>query len=146
MCSVMMQRSLFEEVNGFSTDPRLLYRGDYELELRLALKAEAIALPDVLVRVLEHAGRITNGLKDGQERTALAYEIFLDTRPEKELKHLAKRRQASHLAEAASRHLSNGGVCHSLQGAIGKGTCEGAGWKQWLAALYHGVKPVLKTG
>ena len=139
MCSVMMQRSLFEEVGGFSTDPRLLYRGDYELGLRLALKAEVTALPDVLVRVLEHEGRSTNGLKDGYERTALAYEIFLDTKPEKELKHLAKRRRASHLVEAASRRLSSGE--YAIAGRqFARALANGAGWKQWLAALYHGIR------
>ena len=36
MCSVMVQRGLFEEVGGFSVDPGLNYREDYELALRLA--------------------------------------------------------------------------------------------------------------
>jgi glycosyltransferase involved in cell wall biosynthesis len=139
MCSVMVQRSLFEEVGGFSTDSRLLYRGDYELGLRLALKAEVTALPDVLVGVLEHEGRTTNGLKDGCERTALAYEIFLDTKPGKELKHLAKKRQASHLIEAASSRLSSGEyVIAGRQFAWA--LANGAGWKQWLAALYRGIR------
>jgi glycosyltransferase involved in cell wall biosynthesis len=139
MCSVMVKRSLFDEVGGFSSDSRLQYRGDYELGLRLALKEEVTALPDVLVRVLEHEGRSTNGLRDGHERTALAYEIFLDSRPGKELGQLAKRQQASHLVEAASRRLSSGEnliAARLFVRAIGKG----AGWRQWLSALYRGIR------
>ena len=144
MCSVMVQRSLFDEVGGFSSDPRLPYRGDYELALRLALKAEVTALPEVLVHVLEHEGRVTNRLKDGHERTALAYEIFLHSKPGKELKQLAKRRRASHLAEAASRRM-NGGEYAIAGKLFARALANGAGWKQWLAALYHGIRRDQKT-
>jgi glycosyltransferase involved in cell wall biosynthesis len=139
MCSVMLQRSLFEEAGGFSTDPRLMYRGDYELALRLALRAEVIALPDLLVRVLEHAGRVTNGLKDGHERTALAYEIFLDSKPKKELKHLARRRRGYQIAEAASRNLSNGNYSVARR-QFASSLAAGVGLQKWLTALYHGIK------
>jgi glycosyltransferase involved in cell wall biosynthesis len=139
MCSVMLQRSLFEEVGGFSTDLRLLYRGDYELALRLALKAEVVALPDVLVRVLEHPARITNGLKDGHERTALAYEIFLEGKHAKDLKHLARRRRGYQIAEAASKNLCNGNYIVAGRQFAGS-LAAGAGLRQWLSALYRGVK------
>jgi GT2 family glycosyltransferase len=139
ICSVLVQRSLFEEVGGFSTDSRLLYRGDYELGLRLALKAEVTALPDVLVRVLEHAGRTTTGLKDGYERTALVYEIFLDNKPEKELKNLARRRWSSHLVEAASCRLGSGEYVIAGR-QFARALANGVGWKQWFAALYHGIR------
>jgi glycosyltransferase involved in cell wall biosynthesis len=142
MCSVMVQRSLFEEIGGFSIDSRLLYRGDYELGLRLALKAEVTALPDILVRVLEHEGRTTTGLKDSYERSALAYEIFLDTKPGKELKHLAKRRQAFHLVEAGSRRLSNGE--YAIAGRnFARALANGAGWRQWLGAVYRGIRGLM---
>jgi len=139
--SVLIQRSLFEEANGFSTDPRLLNRGDYELELRLALKAEVTALPDVLVRMLEHEGRTTNGLKDGHERTALAYEIFMDTKPEKELRYIAKKRYAFHLTEAASRNLKNKNYARACKQFANAFAC-GAGLRSWLSALYRGIRLV----
>jgi glycosyltransferase involved in cell wall biosynthesis len=144
MCSVMLQRSLFEDVKGFSTDPRLMYRGDYELALRLALKAEVIALPDVLVRVLEHAGRITNRLENGYERSALAYEIFLNSNPEKELRYIAKKKHGLQLAEAASKNLKNKNyavACKQFANAL----ADGIGLRPWLSALYRGVKPTIKS-
>src|SRR5664279_4033597 len=133
-----MQRSLFEEVGGFSTDPRLFYRGDYELGLRVALKAEVTALEDVLVRVLEHAGRSTNGIKDAHERTALAYEIFLDTKPVRELKLLAKKQQALHVAETASLHLSMGEYKIAGRQLVWS-LSKGAGIKHCRSALHRGV-------
>jgi GT2 family glycosyltransferase len=144
MCSVMLQRSLFEDVKGFSTDSRLIYRGDYELALRLALKAEVIALPDVLVRVLEHKGRVTNGLQNGYERTALAYEIFLDGKPGKELKQLAKKRRGFQLAEAASYNLKNKNYSVACK-QFADSFISGVGLRQWLSALYRGVKPAIKS-
>ncbi len=144
MCSVMLQRSLFEEVNGFSINPRLQYRGDYELGLRLALKAKVIALPDVLVRVLEHGGRSTNGINDGHERTAFAYKIFLDNEPEKDLRSIARKRRGSHMAEAASRNLSNGNyvaACKQFASAF----AGGAALHSCLSAFYRGMKTGMKS-
>ncbi len=137
--SVMVHRSLFEEVNGFSADPRLLYRGDYELALRLALRAEVISLPDILVRVLEHGGRSTNKIKDSYERTALVYTIFLDGGPEKELKKIARKRRAHELALAASWRLGCGHDALALK-YFARSFAGGAGWKQLFSGMYNGIK------
>jgi glycosyltransferase involved in cell wall biosynthesis len=144
MCSVLLQRSLFEEVKGFSRDQRLMFRGDYELALRLALCAEVIALPDLLVRVLEHPARSTNGLKDGHERSALAYEIFLSNKPGKELRRLAKKRRGLQLAEAASRNLGDGKYITSCK-LITEAATGGAGLRPCLSALYRGTKAHFKS-
>ncbi len=143
MCSVMLQRNLFEEVKGFSRDPRLMFRGDYELALRLGLCAEVIALPDILVRVLEHPARSTNGLKDGHERSVLAYEIFLNNKPGKELRRLAKKRRGLQLAEAASRNLGDGKYITSCK-LITKAIAGGAGLRSCLSAIYRGTKAHFK--
>jgi glycosyltransferase involved in cell wall biosynthesis len=139
MCSVLLERSLFEEVKGFSRDPRLMFRGDYELALRLALSAEVIALPELLVRVLEHPKRSTNGLTDGHERSALAYEIFLSNKPGKQLSHLAKRRRGLLLAEAATASLGKGNYINSCK-LITKAIAGGAGLRSCLSAIYRGTK------
>ena len=60
---LMLERTLFEEAGGFNQDAKLIYREDYELVLRVALKSEALAVPDLLVRIREHEGRSTNGFK-----------------------------------------------------------------------------------
>jgi glycosyltransferase involved in cell wall biosynthesis len=106
--SLMVHRKLFHDVGGFNTEPKLLYREDYELALRLSLKAEALAVPDLLVRIREHTSRTTNAFDDGHERTAFVYEHFLNSRPGNKLERLARRRMAYHLAEIAVNCIEKG--------------------------------------
>jgi glycosyltransferase involved in cell wall biosynthesis len=103
--TLMIERTLFEEVGGFNPDAKLIYREDYELVLRLALKSEAVAVPDLLVRIREHEGRATNGFDDAHDRTAAVYEHFLRYRPEKALAKIARRRMAGELAESAKKSI-----------------------------------------
>jgi glycosyltransferase involved in cell wall biosynthesis len=106
--SLMVDRRLFDDVGGFNTEPKLLYREDYELALRLALKAEALAVPEVLLRVREHTNRTTNAFDDGHARTAFVYEHFLNSKPGNKLERLARRRMAHHLAEIAVNCIKKG--------------------------------------
>ena len=99
--SLIVERKLFNELNGFDINPKLLYREDYELALRLSLKAEALAVPDLLVRVREHTNRSTNIFNDGNERTAFVYKHFIQSKPGKEFEKLARRQMAYHLAETS---------------------------------------------
>jgi glycosyltransferase involved in cell wall biosynthesis len=103
--SLMLERTLFDEVNGFNEDTSLIFREDYEFVIRLALKAEALALPELLVRVREHPGRATGAFEYGHERTAAVYKHFIDSRPERALVKIARRRMAGELAESAKNSL-----------------------------------------
>jgi|GEM_PF-236322 len=103
--SLMVQRKLFEELGGFDTNPDLLFREDYELALRLSIKAEAIAVSNLLVRVREHQGRSTNALVDGNKLTAFVYGHFAKTCSDKKLKKIAKRRQLHHMTEMAANSM-----------------------------------------
>ena len=97
--SLIIERKLFNELHGFNTNPKLLYREDYELALRLSLKAEVLAIPDLLVRVREHPHRSTNEISDGYQRTAFVYKHFLQSSPGKEFEKIARKQMAYHLAE-----------------------------------------------
>ena len=99
--SLMIKRKLFEELGGFDSNPELVLREDYELVLRLSLKAEAVAVPELLVRVREHPGRSTNTIDDGYKRTVFLYAHFAKLCSDRELKRIARRRQAHHEAEMA---------------------------------------------
>jgi glycosyltransferase involved in cell wall biosynthesis len=103
--TLMIERTLFEEAGGFNPDAKLIFREDYELVLRLALKSEAMAVPDLLVRIREHEGRATNGFEGGHDRTAAMYEHFIRSRPEKALAKIARRRMAVELAESAKKSI-----------------------------------------
>jgi hypothetical protein len=106
--TLVVERALFVEVGGYSEDPRLAYRGDHELALRLALRADAAGVPETLARVREHAGRSTRALADPYERTARVYELFLELSPPAELARIARRILARHLADAGARRIAAG--------------------------------------
>lgn len=99
--TLLIQRSLFDEVGGFNPDARLLFREDYELVMRLARKSEALAVPELLMRVREHRQRATTLFGFGHDRTAAVYKHFIQACPEKELALIARRRMAGELAESA---------------------------------------------
>jgi glycosyltransferase involved in cell wall biosynthesis len=103
--TLMLERTLFEEAGGFNQDPKLIFREDYELVLRLALKSEALAVPDLLIRVREHEGRATNRFEEGHDRTAVMYEHFIRSCPDKALAKIARRRMAGELAESAKTSI-----------------------------------------
>jgi glycosyltransferase involved in cell wall biosynthesis len=58
MPTLMVRRSLFDEIGGF--DESVILRQDYDLELRLAARDEIHALPDALTLVRHHDGRTTS--------------------------------------------------------------------------------------
>jgi glycosyltransferase involved in cell wall biosynthesis len=103
--TLMLKRSLFEEAGRFNEDVKLIFREDYELVLRLALKSEALAVPELLVRIREHKGRATSASEDAHDRTVVMYEHFIRTGPEKALTKIARRRMAGELAESARQSI-----------------------------------------
>jgi glycosyltransferase involved in cell wall biosynthesis len=99
--TLLIQRSLFNEVGGFNPDPKLLFREDYELVVRLAMRSEALACSELLMRVREHRNRATTAFGFGHDRTAAVYEYFIRRRPGKEFTKIARHRMAGELAESA---------------------------------------------
>ena len=55
ICSAMMERSLVDEAGGFRE--QFPFRQDYDLVVRIALRAPAHAVDESLVRAREHTGR-----------------------------------------------------------------------------------------
>jgi GT2 family glycosyltransferase len=135
--SVMVDRNLFQEVGCFQEDALLIFREDYDLHLRLALSEEVIAVPDVLVKVREHAGRITNSLPDPHERSAIPYLFFIDLKPGKKLKKIARQRHAHHMAMAAKNNLSHKKYLRAF-GQLRKALTEGDNLRHILSCLYYG--------
>ncbi len=122
--SLMIKRELFEELGGFDSNPELIWREDYELVLRLSLKAEAVAVPELLVRVREHKGRSTHSLEDANKRTAFMYGYFAKLCPDSKFKRIARVRQAHHETEMAIKSMEQKKyrtVIFQLSGAFWKG-------------------------
>lgn len=143
MGTLMIERTLFDELGGFDTEPLLNYREDYDLALRLALKAESIASPERLMRIREHRGRGGNSYDGGNERTAYAYLHFIKTHAgrtnaEKELVRIARRQLAFHLTEAAIRNMGKGSYLRAAR-QWGGALMNGGRWRHLLSGLRRGI-------
>jgi glycosyltransferase involved in cell wall biosynthesis len=103
IATLVVERSLFDEVGGFDEDPGLVLREDLDLAIRLALAADTVAVPAVLARVREHPGRSTAACSDADalERMARVYDRVLASTTDPELLRLATLRRDEHLAARA---------------------------------------------
>jgi glycosyltransferase involved in cell wall biosynthesis len=137
--TLLIDRTLFNTVGGFDTEPLLNYREDYDFELKLSLKAEGAALPELLMRVREHAGRVTHSADKGNELTAYVYEYFIKTHPGKDLERIARRQRAYHLTEAAVRSMKCGRHLRAIRqwGLALKG---GDRWRHVLSAVIRCIR------
>jgi glycosyltransferase involved in cell wall biosynthesis len=142
MGTLMVERTLFNEIRGFDTEPLLNYREDYDLALRLALRADVIASPERLMRIREHKGRGGNSDDGGNARTAYAYLHFIKahaggTQPEKELTRIARRQFAYHLTESAVISIRKGSYLQAA-GEWGRALMNGDRWRHLLSGLRRG--------
>ncbi len=101
--TTLVQRRLLNEVGRFDEDPRINFREDYDLILRLAGKARVHAVDRQLAVVRQHAGRATGFLANPFRATARVYDKFLARPQDAHLRHLAKVCRRYHRLRAARR-------------------------------------------
>ena len=107
MPTVMVERSLLTEAGGF--DESLAFCEDYDLWLRLATRARAVALTAPLTRVRTHRANYTR--ERGVEAHAFFRHVFqklLNDLAEEELRRLARHRYARSLISLADLHRRAG--------------------------------------
>lgn len=147
MPTVIVTRRAFEDSGGFSEDTRLEVGEDYELYMRLALHAHAVALDDVLARIRKHAGNTTAARpSESHEVMARIYEVLLTRQLTAPHAILARRLWTRSLAYAGAHRLSAGefGRAASL---FGRSARHGASAKDWSRALARGITDgVLRRG
>lgn len=112
LCTVLLERSLFRELEGFDEDAELILREDFELLARLAVAAPTVAIPTVLAQIRHHPGRTTHASAGAAPFvvTVRAYTRLLDRLTEPKLRRTARRRRAHHLRQAALRTLRAGRI------------------------------------
>jgi glycosyltransferase involved in cell wall biosynthesis len=108
MPTLVVHRSLFDEVGGF--DESVLEREDYELELRLAARSEIHALADVLTIVRQHDGRTSGSRRvaDLYRANETVFRKVARTTDDKKIKSICRRQCAVQLTSQA-RALSHDG-------------------------------------
>ena len=137
--SVLVERLLFEEVGGFNPDPKLLFREDYELVIRLAMKSEALASKELLVKVREHRSRATTVHGSGHDRTAAMYTYFIQSKPDRDLVSIARRRLAFELAESALPQLQQKKYMKAME-QLGRALINGDQLRHILSVVNRSVK------
>ena len=138
ICTVMVERRLLAEVGPFDED--LGSREDYDLILRLALRSRTLAVTDTLTLVRVHGGRSTGALTGATPylATARVYDKHLATLPSPELRELARRRRAYHLAEAGARRM-HAGALREGAGLFARALMDRPVNRQWWSALARGL-------
>jgi glycosyltransferase involved in cell wall biosynthesis len=117
MSSIVIEKELFENLGGYSADPRLFHREDIEFALRLALATEASVVEDTVALIRVHHDRSSNFLDHHFERSAELYRFCLDYHlTDKTHRKLATQRMAHHLTEA--------GIDSMLEGKLKKGAVQ----------------------
>jgi len=139
--ALLVRRELFDSVGRFSEDPRLYYLGeDYELYMRLALRAHAAALPDSLVKVRKHAGNTSTARNaDSHALMARIYEVLLERDIDASHARLAHRLWARSLADAGAQQLSAGKLGRAAR-LFGRSARHGADVRDWARALARGIR------
>lgn len=104
--SVVVERALLHEVGGL--DEAFQFCADYELELRLAARAECICIPEPLVRVRLHPGSSTRGRVAVDESWVRVYAKFAAGSDSPEVRRICRRQQAFYSCWVAKRRAEAG--------------------------------------
>ena len=115
LCSVMIERPLFDEVGGCRE--RFSFRQDFDLVVRIALLAPVHAVDESLVRAREHVGRHTKvaSAADVNLHGAAVFHALAAELEDASLRRIAHRKEAGLLVAAGKRLLRRG----ELWGALG---------------------------
>jgi glycosyltransferase involved in cell wall biosynthesis len=106
--SLVVHKSLLDEIGGF--DESLLWREDYDLDLRLAARSEIQALPVALTLVREHPGRTSSNRRVAELHagTAVVFRKAANAATNKSIRDICRRQRAMQLVFRA-RALSGDG-------------------------------------
>lgn len=119
--TMLVQRSLIEEIGGF--DATMLFLSDYDFILRLAARSEVCALSETLALVREHPGRTTAHLRpaDLYADQEHSFRKAAAAATNRKLRALCLRQCAVQLARQAaslSREGSHGAAFAALARAV----------------------------
>lgn len=125
--TMLVQRSLIEEIGGL--DATMLFLSDYDFILRLAACSEVCALPETLTLVREHPGRTTSRLRpaDLHADQARSFRKAAAAATDAGIRALCLRQCAMQLAGQANA-LSREGL-HRAAFATLACAARAAGWK-----------------
>jgi len=104
--SVLAERDLVMDAGGL--DETLPFCADYDLELRLAVRAECVVVSEPLVRVRLHPGSRTRGRVEVNESFIRVYQAFAKADGTPEVRRVCRRQQAHYALWVARQRLARG--------------------------------------
>lgn len=137
ICTVVVERSLFEAVGGFDESMRL--RHDFDLALRLAAAADAAVLPDVAASIREHSNRTTAGARYPHEDSAAVFDKFLARETDRDLRRIAQACRSRLLVDGGFRRLAHRDIGRGL-GLLAAGVAGGTGLAYLVRRIAAGVR------
>ncbi len=141
ICSLIVEKKLFDEIGGFS--PHLEIKGDYEFVLRLALNAEAAITKEIILRVRDHPNRTYKSATYPHERSASVYQAFINLKPGKEFEKLARTHIAFLLSEASIHRFAKREYRVALR-QLSQSLWMRDKPGHWLSALKRGIYAAYK--
>lgn len=119
--TLLVRRSLFDEVGGF--DQMLHVRSDYDLMLRLAVRSQALGIPDDLVMAREHTTRTSNGFPvlAQLEENEVMFARAWSNAPTRRIRLLCAQQRAVQWLDMAGIHAREGrhmAACRALARAV----------------------------
>jgi len=138
MPTLMMHRSLFDDVGGF--DETFLLREDYEFELRVAGASEIHALAEPLTIVRDHAGRTssTRRVADLHRGSARVFRKVATWAPNKRIRDICRRQcgiQLAWQARALSREGEHGAAMQVAARAIREAPLSSETWRAAVGSV-----------
>jgi glycosyltransferase involved in cell wall biosynthesis len=104
ICTMLLERDLFDALGGFDETMRL--RDDFDFGLRLAAAADAVAVPEAVALVRVHPARTTLAVDDPHEASAAVFDRFLARETDKDLRRIARARRSRLLVDGGFRRLA----------------------------------------
>ncbi|HEX5725428.1 MAG TPA: glycosyltransferase [Longimicrobiaceae bacterium] len=104
--TVMAERALLEEAGGF--DESLPYATDYDLWLRLAVRAECLVLPEPLTRIRVHPASFTHDRPAVNASFVAVYRKFARANPAPEVRRTCRRQEAFYAVHLARQRFRRG--------------------------------------
>lgn len=134
--SVLAERALLEEAGGF--DESLPFSTDYDLWLRLALRAECLALPEPLVRIRLHPAQSTRDRPEVNESFIRVYRKYAGLDPDPAVRRVCRRQQgfyAMHVSRQRQRLGQRGAALRAALYALSRRPLWRPAWHALAAAL-----------
>ncbi|HYR10581.1 MAG TPA: glycosyltransferase [Longimicrobium sp.] len=134
--SVVVERSLLQDVGGM--DEGLVFSTDYDLELRLAARAECVCIPEPLVRVRVHPASTTRGRVEVNESFIRVYAKFARADGSPDVRRICRRQQAYYARWVVRYRVAARQPVAALRAALHSLRMDPVSTVRWMGSVVGG--------